>query len=65
MNTALVPERRSDLLLAAMSFEQKTQEVTGALPEVVPELPQCKVARRTIGIPAQRIPQSLQTCLSK
>ncbi|WP_201770516.1 beta-glucosidase family protein [Pseudomonas sp. Ant30-3] len=56
MDTALAPERRSDLLLAAMSFEQKAQQLTGALPEIVPELPHCKGARHTTGIPALRIP---------
>jgi beta-glucosidase len=50
------PEQRADLLLAAMSFEQKAQQLTGALPEVVPELPQCKGARHVTGIPALRIP---------
>jgi beta-glucosidase len=53
---ALSPEQRSDLLLAAMDFEQKAQQLTGAMPEVVPELPQCKGARHVTGIPALRIP---------
>lgn len=56
MDASLTPERRSELLLAAMSFEQKAQQLTGAMPEVVPELPQCKGARHTTGIPALRIP---------
>lgn len=56
MNTSLAPEKRADLLIAAMGFEQKAQQLTGALPEVVPELPQCKGARHVTGIPALRIP---------
>ncbi len=52
----LTPEQRADLLLAAMSFEQKAQQLTGAVPEIVPELPHCKGARHVTGIPALRIP---------
>ena len=56
MAKTLTPEQRADLLLANMSFEQKAQQLTGALPEVVPELPHCKGARHVTGIPALRIP---------
>lgn len=56
MQTSLSPEERADLLLASMSFEQKAQQLTGAVPEVVPELPHCKGARHVRGIPALQIP---------
>src|SRR5690606_16855892 len=56
MDTSLAPGRRADLLLGAMDFEQKAQQLTGALPGVVPELPHCKGARHVTGIPALRIP---------
>ncbi|MEB2317079.1 MAG: glycoside hydrolase family 3 C-terminal domain-containing protein [Pseudomonadota bacterium] len=56
MDTTLAPERRADLLLAAMSFEQKAQQLTGDKPGIVPELPHCKGARHVTGIPALRIP---------
>lgn len=56
MTTSLTPEQRADLLLAGMSFEQKAQQLTGAVPEIVPELPHCKGARHVTGIPALQIP---------
>lgn len=56
MDRSLTPEQRADLLLAEMSFEQKAQQLTGAVPEVVPELPHCKGARHVTGIPALHIP---------
>jgi beta-glucosidase len=56
MVTSLTPEQRADLLLANMNFEQKAQQLTGALPEVVPELPHCKGARHVTGIPVLQIP---------
>lgn len=56
MSTSLAPERRADLLLAAMTFEQKAQQLTGAVPEIVPELPHCKGARHVTGIPALHVP---------
>ncbi len=56
MVKSLTPEQRADLLLAEMSFEQKAQQLTGAMPEIVPELPHCKGARHVTGIPALRIP---------
>ncbi|WP_199747097.1 beta-glucosidase family protein [Aerolutibacter ruishenii] len=56
MDKGMDPGRRADLLLAAMSFEQKAQQLTGAVPEIVPELPHCKGARHTTGIPALGIP---------
>jgi beta-glucosidase len=56
MAKSLSPEQRADLLVAAMSFEQKAQQLTGAVPEIVPELPHCKGARHVTGIPALQIP---------
>jgi beta-glucosidase len=56
MMKSLPAEQRADLLLANISFEQKAQQLTGAAPEIVPELPQCKGARHVTGIPALRIP---------
>ncbi len=56
MVETLTPEKRADLLLAAMNFEQKAQQLTGAVPEIVPELPHCKGARHVTGIPALHIP---------
>ncbi len=56
MVQSLAPEQRAGLLLAGMSFAQKAQQLTGAVPEIVPELPHCKGARHVTGIPALRIP---------
>lgn len=56
MLKSLAPEKRADLLLAEMNFEQKAQQLSGAVPEVVPELPDCKGARHVTGIPALQIP---------
>ncbi|NMM75528.1 glycosyl hydrolase [Acidovorax sp. SRB_24] len=56
MIKTLSPEQRAGLLLAGMSLEQKAQQLTGAVPEIVPELPHCKGARHVTGIPALRIP---------
>ena len=39
MNAALSPERRTALLLAAMTREEKLSQLTGG-PGVIPELPQ-------------------------
>ncbi|MBS0304443.1 MAG: glycoside hydrolase family 3 C-terminal domain-containing protein [Proteobacteria bacterium] len=51
-----VANRRARLLIAAMTFDQKLQQLTGAVPEVIPELPQCKGGRHVSGIPALNIP---------
>jgi beta-glucosidase len=51
-----VSNRRAKLLIAAMTLEQKMQQLTGAVPEIVPELPQCKGARHVRGIAALNIP---------
>ena len=36
-----VANKRAKQLLAAMTLEQKMQQLTGAMPEILPELPQC------------------------
>jgi beta-glucosidase len=48
--------RRAKLLIAAMSLPQKMQQLTGANPEILPELPQCFGARHVSGIGALNIP---------
>jgi beta-glucosidase len=48
--------RRAKLLIAAMSQEQKLQQMTGSRPEIVPELPNCFGARHVRGIPELGIP---------
>ncbi|MEP7001927.1 MAG: glycoside hydrolase family 3 N-terminal domain-containing protein, partial [bacterium] len=55
MNTALAPERRTALLLAAMTRDDKFAQLTGS-PGIVAELPQCFGARHVTGIPRLRIP---------
>ena len=54
-NPTLAPARRTALLLAAMTREEKLAQLTGA-PGVIPELPQCYGARHVPGIPRLRIP---------
>jgi len=56
MNTSLTPEQRASLLVQGLSLPQKMQQLTGAFPEIVPELPQCYGARHVTGIPALAIP---------
>jgi beta-glucosidase len=51
-----VANRRAKLLLAAMTTEQKMQQLTGAMPEVLPELPDCYGARHVSGIAALNVP---------
>lgn len=51
-----VANRRARLLIAAMTLEQKLQQLTGARPEVLPELPECFGARHVSGIAALGIP---------
>lgn len=51
-----VANKRAKLLLAAMTLEQKMQQLTGAVPEILPELPQCLGARHVTGIGALNIP---------
>jgi beta-glucosidase len=51
-----VANKRARLLLSAMTPEQKFQQLTGAKPEVLPELPNCFGARHVSGIVALNIP---------
>ena len=51
-----VANRRARLLIAAMTLEQKLQQLTGARPEVLPDLPECFGARHVSGIAALGIP---------
>lgn len=51
-----IANRRARLLLAKMSLQQKFQQLTGAKPEVLPELPQCFGARHVSGIAELAIP---------
>jgi beta-glucosidase len=51
-----IANRRAKLLIAAMSLPQKMQQLTGANPEILPELPQCFGARHVSGIAALNIP---------
>jgi len=51
-----VAHRRAKLLLAAMTLEQKQQQLTGSMPEILPELPECYGARHVSGIAALKIP---------
>lgn len=55
-----VANRRAQLLIAAMALDQKLQQLTGSMPEILPELPQCYGGRHissisTLGIPTFRI----------
>jgi beta-glucosidase len=51
-----VAKRRAKMLLSAMSLDQKLQQLTGAIPEVLPDLPECFGARHVTGIAALNIP---------
>ena len=51
-----VAMERANLLLAEMTLDQKLQQLTGAMPEVLPELPECYGARHVSGIKALAIP---------
>ena len=55
-DTTLPPTERADLLVAAMTLEQKQQQLVGNVPEIVPELPQCYGARHVRGIAELGIP---------
>jgi len=56
MNTALAPEVRADLLLDAMTLDQKIQQLHGQA-GTIPELPECGNAGRHVpGIPELGIP---------
>ena len=51
-----IANKRAKMLLSAMTLEQKLQQLTGARPEVLPELPQCYGARHVTGIASLNIP---------
>lgn len=51
-----VANRRAKLLLGAMTLDQKLQQLTGAKPEVLPDLPTCFGGRHVTGIAALGIP---------
>lgn len=51
-----VANKRAKLLIAQMTLEQKLQQLTGSVPEIVPELPECKGARHVSSIAALNIP---------
>ncbi|MDB4893345.1 MAG: glycoside hydrolase family 3 domain protein [Gemmatimonadetes bacterium] len=55
MNTTLTPERRTALLLAAMTHDEKFAQLIGGA-GVIPKLPQCFGARHVPGVPRLRIP---------
>jgi beta-glucosidase len=56
MNKALAPEERASLLIDAMTLDQKLQQLTGATPEILPDLPECYGARHVTGIAELAIP---------
>lgn len=51
-----VANRRARMLLSGMSLEQKLQQLTGARPEVLADLPSCFGARHVSGIGALGVP---------
>lgn len=51
-----VANRRAKDLIAVMTLPQKFQQLTGAHPEIVPELPHCYGARHVRGIAELNIP---------
>lgn len=51
-----IANRRARLLLAAMTLDQKLQQLTGARPEVLPDLPTCFGGRHVSGIADLGIP---------
>ncbi len=55
MQSGLSPERRTALLLGAMTLDEKMQQLVGA-PGVIPEIPSCYGARHVPGIARLRIP---------
>ena len=58
MNTSLTPEQRASLLIQGLSLPQKMQQLTGAFPEIVPELPQCYGARHVTRNPSAGHPHA-------
>ena len=55
MQNGLSPDRRTALLLGAMTLDEKMQQIVGA-PGVIPEIPSCYGARHVPGIARLRIP---------
>src|SRR5215207_6188223 len=55
MRSGLSPERRTTLLLGAMTLAEKMQQLVGA-PGVIPEIPSCYGARHVPAIARLRIP---------
>lgn len=51
-----VANRRARLLVGGMTLPQKLQQLTGAAPEILPELPNCFGGRHVSAIPALNIP---------
>jgi beta-glucosidase len=51
-----IANKRARMLLSAMTLEQKLQQLTGAKPEILPELPNCFGARHVSGIASLNIP---------
>ena len=51
-----VANRRAQMLLGAMTLDQKLQQLTGAKPEILPDLPECFGGRHVTGIAALAIP---------
>lgn len=51
-----VAAQRAQLLLSSMTLAQKMQQLTGSMPEILPELPQCYGGRHISGISALAIP---------
>ena len=56
MRDTLSPEQRAEHLIAALTLEQKFQQLVGNVPEIVPELPDCLGARHVRGIAELNIP---------
>jgi len=55
MRAGLSPERRTALLIGAMTQDEKFQQLVGA-PGVIPEIPECYGARHVPGVPRLGIP---------
>ena len=55
MQSGLSPDRRTALLLGAMTLDEKMEQIVGA-PGVIPEIPSCYGARHVPGIARLRIP---------
>ena len=52
----LSPAARAEALVAALTLEQKFQQLVGNAPEIIPELPECLGGRHVRGIPALGLP---------